>query len=351
MLEEQIKNKEFLEESIKKSKKKNPSADIQLLEKTIGALFLVESLVNTGLDFIFKGGTSLILLLGEIKRFSVDVDIITEESQEKVKQIIREIIDNQDLFTRVEENIRENEVSKRMEIAHYKFFFNSVTDDSEKYILLDIAFESNKYTRVIEKRIKNTKLNVKSNLLVRVPSIESILGDKLTVLAPRTTGISYNSEKELELMKQLYDVDKLFNEAEDVYEIRESFINIANREIEYRKLKEITYEDVLNDIEDFTKDIIYRENKENLNKITIGMRKFTNFMLERKFLIDKEALIAASKVAYLVYLIKNNKSEIDRYRVGNIEGIGIPIEYRKRLKVIQRINKEAYYYIVKSMRD
>ena len=81
------------------------------------------------------------------------------------------------------------------------------------------------------------------------------------------------------------------------------------------------------------------------------MRKFTNFMLERKFLIDKEALIAASKVAYLVYLIKNNKSEIERYRVGNIEGIGIPIEYRKRLKVIQRINKEAYYYIVKSMRD
>ncbi len=312
---------------------------------------MVESLVNTGLDFIFKGGTSLILLLDEIKRFSVDVDIITEESQEKVKQIIREIIDNQDLFTRVEENIRENEVSKRMEIAHYKFFFNSDTDDSEKYILLDIAFESNKYARVIEKRIKNTKLNVKSNLLVRVPSIESILGDKLTVLAPRTTGISYNSEKELELMKQLYDVDKLFNEAEDVYEIRESFINIANREIEYRKLKEITYEDVLNDIEDFTKDIIYRENKENLNKITVGMRKFTNFMLERKFLIDKEALIAASKVAYLVYLIKNNKSEIERYRVGNIEGIGIPIEYRKRLKVIQRINKEAYYYIVKSMRD
>lgn len=351
MLAEQIKNKEFLEESIKKLKKKNPSADIQLLEKTIGALFLVESLVNTGLDFIFKGGTSLILLLDEIKRFSVDVDIITEESQEKVKQIICEIIDNQDLFTRLEENIRENEVSKRMEIGHYKFFFNSVTDDSEKYILLDIAFESNKYTRVIEKRIKNTKLNVKSNLLVRVPSIESILGDKLTVLAPRTTGISYNSEKELELMKQLYDVDKLFNEAEDVYEIRESFINIANREIEYRKLKEITYEDVLNDIEDFTKDIIYRENKENLNKITIGMRKFTNFMLERKFLIDKEALIVASKVAYLVYLIKNSKSEIERYRVGNIEGIGIPIEYRKRLKVIQRINKETYYYIVKSMRD
>lgn len=349
MIVEKIKNKEFLDETIKNLKQENPSADIQLLEKTIGALFLVESLASTELDFIFKGGTSLILLLDRIKRFSVDVDIITEESQEKVKQIISEIIDYQNLFTRVEENVRENAVSKRMNIAHYKFFFNSVTDDSEKYILLDVAFESNKYPRIIEKRIENTKLNIKSSLSVKVPSIESILGDKLTVLAPKTTGISYNSEKELELMKQLYDVDKLFNESEDVNEIRESFINIAGREIQYRKLKEITYEDVLNDIEDFTKDIIYRENKENLNKITIGMRKFANFMLEKKFLIDKEVLTAASKVAYLVYLIKNNKNKIERYNIGNIEGVEIPIEYRKRLKVIQKINEEAYYYIVKSM--
>ena len=47
---------------------------------------------------------------------------------------------------------------------------------------------------------------------MKIPSVESILGDKLTTLATKTTGISYNSGKELELMKQLYDVDKLFND-------------------------------------------------------------------------------------------------------------------------------------------
>ena len=73
-------------------------------------------------------------------------------------------------------------------------------------------------------KIENKKLNVKSDLFVKVPSIESILGDKLTVLGPRTTGISYNSNKDLELMKQLYDVDKLFNEAGDIRVIKESFI-------------------------------------------------------------------------------------------------------------------------------
>lgn len=349
MLAEQIKNKQFLEESISLLKKENPSADIQLLEKTIGALYLVESLVNSKLDFIFKGGTSLVILLDDIKRFSVDVDIITEENTEKVKQIINEIIQNQELFIRVEENIRENAVSKRMQIAHYKFFFNSVTDDSEKYILLDVAYESNKYPNVINKKIENTKLNVKSDLSVKVPSIESILGDKLTVLAPKTTGISYDSNKELELIKQLYDVDKLFNQAEDINEVRKSFINIANREINYRKLREITYENVLDDIEDFTKDIIYRENKENLDKITIGMRKFTNFILEKKFLIDKEVLTAASKVVYLVHSIRNN-TELQKYKINiQIDEDNIPQEYKKRLKVIKKINKEAYYYIIKSL--
>jgi predicted nucleotidyltransferase component of viral defense system len=42
----------------------------------IYALYLLEQLQLSGLDFIFKGGTSLILLMKEPKRFSVDIDII-----------------------------------------------------------------------------------------------------------------------------------------------------------------------------------------------------------------------------------------------------------------------------------
>lgn len=68
-------------------KKENSSTDIRLLEKTIGTLYLVENLANEGLEFIFKGGTSLILLLNEIKKFSVDVDIITEEYRKRLKVI------------------------------------------------------------------------------------------------------------------------------------------------------------------------------------------------------------------------------------------------------------------------
>ena len=314
MLAEQIRNKELLEESINELKKENPAANLQLLEKTIGALYLVENLANNGLNFIFKGGTSLVLLLNDLKRFSVDVDIITEESKEKVLQCINNIAQNNDLFTRFEENKRENSASQRMDLQHYKFFFKSATDGSEKYILLDVAYEDNKYPEIITKRIQNDKLKVASELEVKLPSIESILGDKLTVLATKTTGISYNSGKELELMKQLYDVDKLFNESENVKIIRDSFIGIANRELKYRKLFEVTYDDVLDDIEDFCKDIILL-NQEHIEKINSGMKSLKNFILEKNFLIDIEVLTAASKVLYLISLIKSGKNTIQKYSI------------------------------------
>lgn len=349
MIIEQIKNRDFLKETIENIKKENKSANLELLEKTIGALFLVECLVDEGLNFIFKGGTSLVLLLDEMKRFSVDVDIITEEDKEKVNMIINRIIKHQDLFIRFEENIRENVTSQRMDLQHFKFFFNSVTDNSEKYILLDVAYESNKYPKIIDKKIECNKIKVSSNLEVKLPSIESILGDKLTVLATKTTGISYNSQRELELMKQLYDVDKLFNESENLEIIRESFINISNREIEYRRLKKITYEDVLDDIEDFCEDIILL-NKEHIDKINIGMKKMTGFIIENKFLIDIEVLTAASKVLYLIKLIRNKAKSIEKYNEQiKMKKIEIPLKYRKRLKRINTYNEEAYYYILKSL--
>lgn len=348
MLAEQIRNKELLEKSINEMKKENPAANLQLLEKTIGALYLVENLVNNGLDFIFKGGTSLVLLLNDLKRFSVDVDIITMESREKVLQCIKNITQNNDLFTRYEENIRENSASQRMELQHFKFFFKSATDESEKYILLDVAYEDNKYPETITKKIQNNKLKVASESVVKLPSIESILGDKLTVLATKTTGINYNSGKELELMKQLYDVDKLFNESKNVKIIRDSFIGIANRELKYRKLFEVTYDDVLDDIEEFCNDIILL-NQEHIEKINSGMKSLKNFILEKNFLIDIEVLTAASKVLYLINLIKSEKYTIEKYGENPvISEIDIPSEYKKRLNKIKKYNKEAYYYILKS---
>ena len=141
MLAEQIKNKELLEKSINEMKKENPAANLQLLEKTIGALYLVENLANNRLDFIFKGGTSLVLLLNDLKRFSVDVDIITEETSEKVLQCIKDIVQKNDLFTRYEENIRD----------FLNFVFDDVLDNIKYYELP----EDTSLQKVLKKKILN----------------------------------------------------------------------------------------------------------------------------------------------------------------------------------------------------
>jgi len=63
-------------EWIEKVSKANRNADKILVEKVIRALLLLEGLANSGLPFIFKGGTALMLLLNSTKRLSIDIDII-----------------------------------------------------------------------------------------------------------------------------------------------------------------------------------------------------------------------------------------------------------------------------------
>lgn len=51
--------------------------DIQLIEKVVRALSLLEMLVKSGCPFHFKGGTATMMLLGGVtNRLSIDIDII-----------------------------------------------------------------------------------------------------------------------------------------------------------------------------------------------------------------------------------------------------------------------------------
>jgi len=61
---------------IKEESKKNNDADKILVDRALHALLLLEGLSKQNLDFIFKGGTALMLLLGTAKRLSIDIDII-----------------------------------------------------------------------------------------------------------------------------------------------------------------------------------------------------------------------------------------------------------------------------------
>ena len=92
MIKEHCFTEEWLD-SFKKQKE-HSRIDKAILEKMIYALHLLERIKTNGLNFIFKGGTSLVLLLEEGNRFSIDIDIICNTDQETLEKTLTKVIDS-----------------------------------------------------------------------------------------------------------------------------------------------------------------------------------------------------------------------------------------------------------------
>lgn len=211
-----IKKETYHIDWITKKSTEHRNADKILIEKVIMALHLLEELKLNNIDFIFKGGTSLVLLMPEPKRFSIDIDIIISGRKIFLESIFQKIIENS-YFTSFEEQHREpdSEIYK----AHFKFFYSPLTSTKVKneYILLDILFEENHYTKIIERPILAGFIMTDDKpQFVKLPDINCILGDKLAAFAPNTTGVPYRKNKEIEIIKQLFDVGCLFDYADDL---------------------------------------------------------------------------------------------------------------------------------------
>ena len=64
--------------------------DPQLIERALYALGLLEALRLTGMEFIFKGGSCLMLLIPQVMRLSTDIDIIvTNVPSRKLTRLVR----------------------------------------------------------------------------------------------------------------------------------------------------------------------------------------------------------------------------------------------------------------------
>ena len=210
--------------------------DRNLFDKVTHAFLILEKLAESKLPFIFKGGTSLLLLLQEVKRFSIDIDIIVPEEITigSLHEILNDII-GKSLFTRFEEQKRHISAIPK---AHFKLYYESPFDQSEVYVLLDVLFEANPYSHLDTLTIACPFVDtVPPNVTVSVPGIADILGDKLTAFAPNSTGIPYNKGKEMEIIKQLFDIESLFDQLTAISGVKETFIRCAHQELKYQKLR------------------------------------------------------------------------------------------------------------------
>lgn len=220
-----ISKENFEKEHIQEQIKQYPKVDPAKMEMTIFAFGLLDELIRCGLSLIFKGGTSMLLLLDNPKRVSTDIDIIVPAGMDFDK-----------IFEKVKGRYPFYEGEERGDIPnkhfrHFYFMFDGPVTQKECRINLDVAFEDNPYPRTVEKEVAAPfVITTGERTYVSVPSHESILGDKLTAFAPTTIGVNPFAtslgkpiDNRLQVMKQFYDIARLYDYASDLNEVRGSY--------------------------------------------------------------------------------------------------------------------------------
>jgi hypothetical protein len=346
-------------------KRNKYSRDPNLMESMIYALYLLERIKVSGLKFCFKGGTSLLLLMPEPRRFSIDIDIVISPPTDR-KQLearLATVIET-GMFIRLELDEKRS-YQDNIPKAHYRFIYKSnfssknlqgeIVSNPEREIFLDILFVENHYPVLIEKALDTEWLKQNTPpVTLTIPDINSIAGDKLTAFAPNTTGILYGSGKEKEIVKQLFDVGCLFDLLTDIEVFKKSFLALVEKEIRYRSEQKIeTPQQILHDIIDTAlliarKDILKSENeKTKFNEISTGINQFRHFVFTGKFEI-LEVQVAAAKAACLAAVILTDYKENLRFFDTEIPLMDYMITHldynflNKRLKFVAQ--GEALFY-------
>jgi hypothetical protein len=361
-----IKKHCFSDEWLEKFKKQKDHRRIDkiILEKMIYALHLVECLKSNGLDFVFKGGTSLVLLLEEENRFSIDIDIICKTERKELERILQKVIETSN-FTGFELD-EHRSYKPGVPKAHYKFSFDTTTKG--KYpgaILLDVLIEDSIYPDLIKKPVISKWIEIEKETTISMPTVDSITGDKLTAFAPNTIGVPYfkGIDKQpfsMEICKQLFDLSKLFENIENMEVVAASFQVFAEHEIAYRKNEnpefELTPEMVLQDTIDTCLILAKRDRgtddeKAKFKELQKGIIAFgTGFLMAGNFRID-DAIPASARVAYLAAkILANDLSPIIYYKNQDIKDLTIEdpnCNFLMRLK--RQPDKSAFYYWYQAM--
>ena len=345
-----------------KKQKEHKRIDKAILEKMIYALHLLERIKTNGLDFVFKGGTSLVLLLEEGNRFSIDIDIICNTDRETLEKILSKVVDlsNFKSFELDEHRSYKPGIPK----AHYSFAFDSVTKG--KYsgtILLDVLIEDSIYPELTEIPVQTKWIETEGETNISLPTIDAITGDKLTAFAPNTVGIPYFKGKDqqafsMEICKQLFDLSKLFERIENIETVAQSFEVFAKQEIEYRKTKtsDLTPEKVLHDTIDTCLILAKKgsgttDEKSKFTELQKGIRAFgTGFLMVGNFRID-DAVPAAARIAYLsAKILHKELTAIKYYNGQDIKDLTIENQdwnFLNRLK--RQPDKSGFYYWYKTI--
>jgi hypothetical protein len=295
-----------------------------LLEKCIHALALLGHLSESGLDFLFKGGTSMLLFLNPIRRISTDIDIISAATPRQLGEVL-EKISRLSPFTGWQEDKRGHRGLPNR--RHFKFFYPSLDANFGGYILLDVV-EEPRCPHVTQKRIIHAPfIEVEREVKVTMPTVESLLGDKLTAFAPTTVGVPLHPDTGLpadlmQIGKQFFDVGELFDASTDFRVVRKVYDAVFALEAEYRDHRfdrEAALRDTLWASLGIASELLRGDKPSaDTQALRAGWRRVGSHLIQHQFGLD-EARVASGKTALLATALLMNADPLDLAQMRYVE--------------------------------
>ncbi len=318
-----------------------------LTEQVIYCLELVNQLSLSNFDFLFKGGNSQLLILKSPQRFSIDVDIATAIQKDEILEIVKNIVETKNIFSRFNQRVHKTKPWLPMTSfeLYYPSYFNS---EEENFIMLDVQLKMSQYPK-IKKKIKFLSL-YQSAAEVFVPTASSLIGDKLLTLGPLTLGIPFKKNKETQRIKHIFDIFTLSNEPLNLKEIRQSVDYCLTQENELQK-KNYTLLNVLQDTLKFCASILKYPDlprgdveEEGITELLNGITPFNKHLLAGSF--DWEnLLIAMSKIGLLFTAVyKDNLSEQDLNNIPSLSEQILTVSSPEIFSTLQKKSPIAFQY-------
>ena len=321
--------------------------DPGIFEKSVYAFNLLGEVVRAYPGLVFKGGTSLLLHIFPPVRLSIDIDILLPVAEkERLSDRLARLAQDSQWFGDMEEDVRKG---KNIPKAHFKFPFTSHFSKIQQYVLLDVVFTETPYGKLLQKDIAGHPMAFAgAGGIVTVPTVEGLLGDKLTAISPKTMGIPLVQDRTMEFMKQIVDLGELFKVVEDVEELNRSFLNTVTVENGFRQ-SAYTSEEIFDDIV----EIAFRYSQsllrggssvfEEIRLLNDGNTKVANHL--RAKLNPKDIKVALARIAYVVSVLRQGKTGklVKQVDMDAVKDFAFPDKF----KVLERIKgavPEAYFY-------
>ena len=324
--------------------------DYELAARAVFALGLVEALSKVHADFVFKGGSSLMLLFDFPKRLSTDIDILVPPGYD-IESFLMEA-SKIFPFKGIEESVRKT--NKKIAKKHFRITYSSTNSDRDFSVLVDVLFADNHYKKTRLVPINNDLLLCEGDdYYANVPSAESLLGDKLTAFAPHTVGINFYNEnftndKRLEVIKQFYDVSCLFDASKDFDTVKETYHDVALDEIRYRELSGLIPHDCLMDSFNSALCILSlgKFDANDYPNYVSGFKKIVGHILEKRLNVNNAGIDAAKIMFLSACLIE----DIDPFtHVINDQDLIRDAPYNQ-INFVRKIDKAAFNYAAIAVR-